>query len=38
VAAEYDDCAAAAEAHGVPLATVTHAAEHAGQHRFGLPH
>lgn len=38
VSAEHDDCAAAAEAHGVPLATVTHAAEHAGQHRFGLEH
>lgn len=38
ISAEYDDCAAAAAAHGVPLATVTHAAEHAGMHAFGVPH
>ena len=36
--AEYEDCRAAAEQHGVPLGTVTHAAEHAAAHRFGIPH
>jgi uncharacterized protein (TIGR00299 family) protein len=38
VAPEYEDCAAAAEAHRAPLAVVTHAAEHAGQHAFGVEH
>ena len=35
---EYEDCRAAAETHNVPLATVTHEAEHAAAHKFGIPH
>jgi pyridinium-3,5-bisthiocarboxylic acid mononucleotide nickel chelatase len=35
---EYEACRLAAEQHGVPIATVTHAAEHAAAHRFGIPH
>lgn len=35
---EYESCRKAAELHGVPLATVTHAAEHAAAHRFNIPH
>jgi pyridinium-3,5-bisthiocarboxylic acid mononucleotide nickel chelatase len=35
---EYESCREAAERHAVPLATVTHAAEHAAAHRFNIPH
>jgi hypothetical protein len=35
---EYEDCRAASEAHGVSLAAVTHEAEHAAAHMFGIPH
>ncbi len=35
---EYEACRTAAEAHGVPLSTVTHEAEHAAAHKFGIPH
>jgi uncharacterized protein (TIGR00299 family) protein len=35
---EYEDCRAASEAHGVSLAAVTHEAEHAAAHKFGIPH
>jgi uncharacterized protein (DUF111 family) len=36
--AEYEDCRKAAEKHGVPLQAVTHEAEHAAAHKFGIPH
>lgn len=35
---EYEDCRKAAEKHGVSLHTVTHEAEHAAAHKFGIPH
>lgn len=35
---EYDECRKAAEKHGVSLHAVTHEAEHAAAHKFGLPH
>ncbi|NWK54395.1 nickel pincer cofactor biosynthesis protein LarC [Verrucomicrobiaceae bacterium N1E253] len=35
---EYEDCRKAAEEHGVSLHTVTHEAEHAAAHKFGIPH
>jgi uncharacterized protein (TIGR00299 family) protein len=35
---EYEDCRKAAETHNVPLTTVTHEAEHAAAHKFGIPH
>jgi len=35
---EYEDCRKAAEKHGVALQTVTHEAEHAAAHKFGIPH
>jgi uncharacterized protein (TIGR00299 family) protein len=35
---EYEDCRKAAEAHGASLAAVTHEAEHAAAHQFGIPH
>lgn len=35
---EYEDCRKAAEEHGVSLPTVTHEAEHAAAHKFGIPH
>jgi len=35
---EYEDCRKAAEQHSVPLAVVTHEAEHAAAHHFGIPH
>ncbi len=36
--AEYEACRAAAEAHKVPLHTVTREAEHAAAHHFGIDH
>jgi uncharacterized protein (TIGR00299 family) protein len=35
---EYEDCRKAAEQHGVSLHAVTHEAEHAAAHKFGIPH
>ena len=35
---EYEDCRKAAEKHGVSLHAVTHEAEHAAAHKFGIPH
>lgn len=35
---EYEQCRQAAEKHKVPLHTVTHEAEHAAAHKFGIPH
>jgi uncharacterized protein (TIGR00299 family) protein len=35
---EYEDCRKAAEKHGVTLQQVTHEAEHAAAHKFGIPH
>ena len=35
---EYEDCRKAAETHGVSLHAVTHEAEHAAAHKFGIPH
>jgi pyridinium-3,5-bisthiocarboxylic acid mononucleotide nickel chelatase len=35
---EYEDCRKAAEQHGVSLRAVTHEAEHAAAHKFGIPH
>jgi pyridinium-3,5-bisthiocarboxylic acid mononucleotide nickel chelatase len=35
---EYEDCRKAAEQHGVSLHAVTHEAEHAAAHAFGIPH
>lgn len=35
---EYEDCRKAAEQHGVTLQQVTHEAEHAAAHKFGIPH
>lgn len=35
---EYEDCRKAAEKHGVTLQQVTHEAEHAAAHQFGIPH
>jgi pyridinium-3,5-bisthiocarboxylic acid mononucleotide nickel chelatase len=35
---EYEECRKAAEAHGVSLHVVTHEAEHAAAHKFGIPH
>ena len=35
---EYEECRAAAETHGVSLHAVTHEAEHAAAHKFGIPH
>lgn len=35
---EYEDCRHAAAAHGVGLHDVTHEAEHAAAHKFGIPH
>lgn len=35
---EYEECRKAAEAHGVSLHAVTHEAEHAAAHKFGIPH
>ncbi len=35
---EYEECRAAAEKHGVSLHAVTHEAEHAAAHKFGIPH
>ena len=35
---EYEDCRKAAEHHGVSLHEVTHEAEHAAAHKFGIPH
>ncbi len=35
---EYEDCRKVAEQHGVSLHAVTHEAEHAAAHKFGIPH
>jgi len=35
---EYEECRKAAEQHGVSLHSVTHEAEHAAAHKFGIPH
>lgn len=35
---EYEECRKAAEKHGVSLNSVTHEAEHAAAHKFGIPH
>lgn len=35
---EYEDCRKAAEKHGATLQQVTHEAEHAAAHKFGIPH
>jgi uncharacterized protein (TIGR00299 family) protein len=35
---EYEDCRKAAERHGASLHAVTHEAEHAAAHKFGIPH
>ena len=35
---EYEECRKAAEQHGVSLHAVTHEAEHAAAHKFGIPH
>jgi uncharacterized protein (TIGR00299 family) protein len=35
---EYEDCRKAAEQHGASLHAVTHEAEHAAAHKFGIPH
>ena len=35
---EYEDCRKAAALHGVSLQSVTHEAEHAAAHKFGIPH
>jgi len=35
---EYEECREAAEKHGVSLHAVTHEAEHAAAHKFGIPH
>lgn len=35
---EFEDCRKAAEQHGVSLHAVTHEAEHAAAHKFGIPH
>jgi uncharacterized protein (TIGR00299 family) protein len=35
---EFEDCRKAAEQHGVTLQQVTHEAEHAAAHKFGIPH
>lgn len=35
---EYEDCRKAAETHQASLHAVTHEAEHAAAHKFGIPH
>lgn len=35
---EYEECRKAAEKHGASLHAVTHEAEHAAAHKFGIPH
>ncbi len=35
---EYEECRKAAEQHGASLHAVTHEAEHAAAHKFGIPH
>lgn len=37
-APEYEECRKSAEQHGVSLQSVTHEAEHAAAHKFGIPH
>ena len=35
---EYEHCRAAADKHGVSMVFVSHEAEHAAAHKFGIPH